>query len=357
MVDCAKGIFRNNFKVREGDRILLFYDEISAKRIPSVISAFMEAIGDLDLPFFSVCIKNTGSHGAEPPIELWELLFGRNFVGVLEDTGLMERVLAKELRDSILDEFIPLCNLRYNVIVALTYYSTTHTIFRKVATSCGARYASMPLFEEYMLCGSCAVNVEELKELTKRVADYMNRADYATISAPNGTFMELSLEGRLTKEDDGDLSEPGSYGNLPAGEAFIAPVEGLSKGILVVEYAGDKRLESPLELKIDEGEVIEMNPMDHPFTEFLREVFVRYPHARNVAELGVGTNGRAKNPVNVLEAEKILGTVHIALGDNAGFGGKVRVPFHMDFVIFEPTLKLRIDGEWKTLIENGKLKV
>ncbi len=357
MVDCAKGIFMNNFRVRDGDRILLFYDEIGAKRIPSVISAFIEAIDDLALPFFSVCIRNTGSHGAEPPIELWEILFGRNFVGVLEDTGLMEKVLNKELRDSVLDEFISICNLRYNVIVALTYYSTTHTIFRKVATSCGARYASMPLFEEYMLCGSCAVSVEELKGLTRKVADYLNRASYATISAPNGTHLELSLEGRIAKEDDGDLSEPGSYGNLPAGEAFIAPVEGLSKGILVVEYAGDKGFDTPLELRIDEGEVREMSPMDHPFAEFLREVFVKYPYASNVAELGVGTNSRAKNPVNVLEAEKILGTIHIALGDNAGFGGKVRVPFHMDFVVFEPTLKLRIDGEWKTLIENGKLKV
>ena len=38
---------------------------------------------------------------------------------------------------------------------------------------------------------------------------------------------------------------------------------------------------------------------------------------RNIAELGIGTNDRATRPDNILEAEKILGTIHIALGDNS----------------------------------------
>ena len=42
---------------------------------------------------------------------------------------------------------------------------------------------------------------------------------------------------------------------------------------------------------------------------------------RNLAELGIGTNDKASRPDNVLEAEKILGTIHLALGDNTGFGG------------------------------------
>jgi len=39
------------------------------------------------------------------------------------------------------------------------------------------------------------------------------------------------------------------------------------------------------------------------------------PQARNVAELGVGTNDRARITGTILEDEKILGTVHIAFFD------------------------------------------
>jgi leucyl aminopeptidase (aminopeptidase T) len=62
------------------------------------------------------------------------------------------------------------------------------------------------------------------------------------------------------------------------------------------------------------------------------------PMARNVAELGVGTNDRARITGTILEDEKILGTVHVAFGNNASMGGTVKVPFHLDGVILAPTL-------------------
>ncbi len=64
---------------------------------------------------------------------------------------------------------------------------------------------------------------------------------------------------------------------------------------------------------------------------------------RNVAELGVGTNDRAVLTGMILEDEKILGTVHVAFGNNASMGGSVDVPFHVDGIVLKPTLTL--DGE------------
>ena len=55
--------------------------------------------------------------------------------------------------------------------------------------------------------------------------------------------------------------------------------------------------------------------------------------ALNLAELGVGTNDRATLTGNVLEDEKILGTVHVAFGASAGIGGTVSVPIHLDVVV------------------------
>ena len=72
--------------------------------------------------------------------------------------------------------------------------------------------------------------------------------------------------------------------------------------------------------------------------------------ARNVAELGVGTNDRAVLTGKILEDEKILGTVHVAFGNNASMGGSIDVPFHVDGIILKPTLTL--DGE--ALLRDGR---
>ncbi len=61
---------------------------------------------------------------------------------------------------------------------------------------------------------------------------------------------------------------------------------------------------------------------------------------RHLAELGVGTNDKAQLTGNVLEDEKILGTVHVAFGASAGIGGTVSVPIHLDVVVVEPTLEV-----------------
>ena len=56
-----------------------------------------------------------------------------------------------------------------------------------------------------------------------------------------------------------------------------------------------------------------------------------------------------------LNRKKILGTIHIALGDNSSFGGNVSTPFHQDFVFFRPTVTLiDKDGNRKNLMKEGK---
>ena len=60
----------------------------------------------------------------------------------------------------------------------------------------------------------------------------------------------------------------------------------------------------------------------------------------NLAELGIGANERATLTGNVLEDEKILGTVHVAFGASAAIGGTVAVPVHLDCVVLEPTLEV-----------------
>ena len=72
---------------------------------------------------------------------------------------------------------------------------------------------------------------------------------------------------------------------------------------------------------------------------------------RNLAELGIGTNERARLSGSVVEDEKILGSVHIAFGASASIGGTVTAAVHVDCVVPDATVLL--DGE--PVLEHGRL--
>jgi leucyl aminopeptidase (aminopeptidase T) len=106
---------------------------------------------------------------------------------------------------------------------------------------------------------------------------------------------------------------------------------------------------------VKNGFVVNVSGEDE-YAEYLSTKLSERKENRNIAELGIGTNDRATRPDNILESEKILGTIHIALGDNSSFGGKIKTPFHQDFVFFKPTVTLiRKDGSKKDILKSGRL--
>jgi leucyl aminopeptidase (aminopeptidase T) len=138
---------------------------------------------------------------------------------------------------------------------------------------------------------------------------------------------------------------------------YLAPLEGTTEGVMVIGYAPTRKLAVPLRLTVHQGEVVAVVGED-PHREWLERKFAENARNRNIAELGIGTNDRATRADNVLEAEKILGTVHIAFGDNTGFGGIVSTPFHEDYVLYQPTLAgISQDGERFLILDNGRLLV
>jgi leucyl aminopeptidase (aminopeptidase T) len=176
------------------------------------------------------------------------------------------------------------------------------------------------------------------------------------LKTPNGTNIVLSKEGRKALADTGKLKQAGSFGNLPAGEVFFAPLEGTARGSLVLEWAPTRHLDSPVTLIVEEGSVVGIQGAD-AYADVLRKKLAERRENGNVAEVGIGTNERATRPDNILESEKILGTIHIALGDNSTFGGRVKTPFHQDFVFFRPTVVLTDSKGIQTmLMKGGKLR-
>jgi leucyl aminopeptidase (aminopeptidase T) len=67
------------------------------------------------------------------------------------------------------------------------------------------------------------------------MAALLDKADVAEVTTPAGTAMKFGLVDRPGKFMTGDLTQSGVIDNLPAGEAFIVPLEGTAEGLLVVE--------------------------------------------------------------------------------------------------------------------------
>ncbi len=244
-------------------------------------------------------------------------------------------------------DYVGKAMLEFDVIVAITTYSISHTEARERATTKGARVASMPTFtaDMFMPGGPMDVDYRKVAELCERLAKELSGSK-VRVKSDNGTDLSLSIEGRRWNLDTGLLTSPGSFGNLPAGEVFIAPVEGTAEGRIVVQSGWFPNLEEDMILEVKEGKVVDLKgggKVGDKFRELLaigREPNDVELNRRNIAELGVGANPNAKRPDNVLEAEKILGTVHVAIGDPSHFGGMVKADMHVDFVIPRPVLEV-----------------
>ncbi len=244
-----------------------------------------------------------------------------------------------------------------DVLIAIVNYSLSHTNARAVATAAGTRIASMPGFEARMFHagGPMSVDYQQVAEDAKRLAQLVTAAEKATVRSPRGTNISFGLAGRQGGTDTGLCSERAAWSNLPAGESYAAPVEGTAEGVIVVPAGWYPDLKEDMLLRFEAGLVARLEgggKVGDRFGELLQlgsdeEV---YRLRRNLAELGIGTNPNAKQPDNVLEAEKIKGTVHLAIGDSSHMGGAVVADLHEDFVIPQPDLLL--DG--KLVIEGGE---
>jgi leucyl aminopeptidase (aminopeptidase T) len=245
-----------------------------------------------------------------------------------------------------------------NVVLAITTYSLSHTDARENANKAGSRIASMPLFEPEMLYagGPMAADYQKIARESEKLANLITNSNRARISSRAGTDVTLSLKERGGQMDVGILTESGSWGNLPAGEAYCTPLEGTGFGRVVVKRGWYTDLHEDMILTFENGEVDSIDGGGNVGSN-LRELLALgnrdepYLSRRNIAELGIGTNPNAKRPDNVLEAEKIRGTVHIAIGDNFHMGGAVKADMHEDFIIPHATLTL----DDKVVMRNGKL--
>ncbi len=355
--DKIRKLYKINLNLSPEERLLVFTDDEKGYLV-SLIDEFEEVGKELAKEVKTLVYKSLKMHGAEPPEEVWRITFGDEAVDELIERGLFDKILHKEEYSQ--EEVIKILKEKSqnvpDAVVAFPYYSTTHTFYRRLLTDTfGARYASMPLFDPSMFLTSMDVDWNYVASLSRDLADMLTEAEWVHVKSEYGTDIEFSIKGRKGIADTGLFHNPGDFGNLPAGEAFVPPVETEAYGKLVILYAPDRKLERPITFKFIDGGVESIEGFED-YRYFIEDVFKRMPEARYIAEFGVGTNPKASRPDNLLEAEKILGTVHIAIGDNHTFGGMNRVSFHTDYVVFEPTVLIGGRGWERELLVRGKLQ-
>jgi len=238
-----------------------------------------------------------------------------------------------------------------SVILAPTTFSLSHTRARMDATRRGARIATMPAMTEAVFSRAMAVDYAELHRRGALIAVRLTAASTCRVTSPAGTDIVLDLEGRSAIVDAGSLEAEAAFGNLPAGEAYIAPVEGSAEGLIVFDgsLADIGILDDTARVKVEGGRATEAEGAAGG--RLLDTLDAGGPGGRVLAELGIGTNPSAILSGNVAEDEKVIGTAHLAFGTNVSFGGANTASVHIDGILLEPTVEL--DGG--VLIESGKL--
>ncbi|MCD6323963.1 MAG: aminopeptidase, partial [Desulfurococcales archaeon] len=328
--------------LKEGERVLILNDYPARKDWESMGSSRLEVIVERSLlakavyeigreafynnEFSFRVYSLTGMHGAEPPSYVADLM-----------------------KDA-------------DVVIAITTYSLSHTNAREKATSSGVRVASMPGFTAHMFepGGPMAADYLWIKDTSERVAEWLKGRKEVHITNEFGTNIYFSIEGRAWHVDTGLYTKPGEWGNLPAGEVYIAPLEGTANGVFVAPAGWYPNLKEDMKFYVRDGRVHKIEGGGEVGDNFRNALGLEprndddaHVSRRNIAELGIGTNPNAKRADNVLEAEKILGTVHIAIGDNSHFGGRNPSDLHEDFVQPKPTVI--VDGE--VFMKDGKITI
>ncbi len=244
---------------------------------------------------------------------------------------------------------------KYNVVFCPTAKSLTHTDARRAASAKGVRIATFPgITKEVMIRGMNA-DYKKISALTVKLQKILETGNEIRVTATAGTDITFSIAGRKAYASKGLFHASGESGNLPTGEAFLAPVEGSSNGVFVVDgsMAGLGLIKNAnIKIEVENGYATKIT--GGTLAKKLKVMLDKVgKDARNIAEFGIGTNDSAKLSGVLLEDEKVMGTIHIALGNNVSMGGSVNVPIHLDGVVKKPSVWM----DSKILMKDGKLLV
>lgn len=197
------------------------------------------------------------------------------------------------------------------------------------------RICMMPGLTRDMMERLVNIDFKDMDLFTRKVIKALTDADDIQVENPEGTRIQFSAKGRKWANDNGDISQKGMHGNLPAGECFTAPVEESFSGKLVISLIDDKLGRGVMEF--ENGRLIRYAGKG---VGAIIQNIGKDETGKIIGEFGIGTNRKARITANMLEAEKAFGTAHFAIGDSYGMG-KNRSQHHYDALVDKITIRAK----------------
>lgn len=306
----AETVVKQCLDVKSGEEVVVLNDGNDQDLIDPIIEVLEEVGADYQL----IEYEEPENHGEEPPERVSEA---------------MEQA---------------------EVVIAPTKKSLSHTDARHRANEAGTRIATMPTVTREVWNQSLNADYDEVRRLADEYYERLEGVSEVRIETPSGTELELEVDREFFERDTGFIQEEGDFGNLPAGEADGGVLD--ANGTLVVDHF--PFAPEGTEIEIRDGRAVAVR---HPEGEESRlsEAFEEMECSRIVSELGIGTNKAASLIGNVLQDEKVFGTVHIAFGDNSsyfpeGHDRRNECDIHWDTICEDPTVWF--DGE--KVIDEGE---
>ena len=309
MEEGARLVLTTSAAVRAGEKVLVVADDTTR----TVGDAFLAAAESLGADPVLALIRPRAADGDEPPIAVGTAMAASD------------------------------------VVVLVTSRSLTHTHARRAANRAGARVISIPgPTEEMLRAGGLATDWSNINDVVRRTGRRLRGSREVHLVSASGTDVTFSVEGRdWITEDTGLCSRKGVVTTLPAGEVFVAVLEGTGEGRLVFDGYFDEPLREPVTATLSQGRASRIvgakkavEAMNRGGTE-----------GRALGRFGFGLNPRARVGGPPLEAEKALGAAHLGFGDNLVIGGKIHCGVHVDGILSE--VGVQVDG--KVIVEKGSL--
>ncbi|MCL5808392.1 MAG: aminopeptidase [Deltaproteobacteria bacterium] len=245
------------------------------------------------------------------------------------------------------------------VVINQSTYSITHTVAVREAMKKGARVANLRnVTEEMMVSGGITADYEQVKRTTEKLARLLTEADVIRLTTPEGTDFTMRTAGRSAIAQSGFVTKPGELSGLPDGEATLAPLEGVTEGVIVSPYIADQigPITEPFRMEIVKGRIVSVTGGKQ--ARDLKHILeTRDDAGYNAAsQFALGTNPACRVIPNTREISKKLGTAHVAIGDNLSLGGKSKGTYHIDIVFLNVSVYLdgtciAKDGEYQIDLE------
>ena len=268
-----------------------------------------------------------------------------------------------------------------DIAIAMTKYSATAPL-KNIASGSGQaapqnmgtagrglRVVSMPGVSAEME-GAMAADYPAIEARGKRLLAVVQSAvGFEVIfdgkQVPRGTKLCIDTRASNWQLDAGACRKPGDFVNFPSGELFTPPYEGATQegrrefgdsqtsGVWPVYSPSDGKVAF---LRVEKNRIERVQGNCEEAGKIIEDIATD-ENAANVAELGLGINGKARGTADVPVLEREKAGPHIAYGRNDHFGtplslaGKVRANVHVDYVY---TRETPITATIYAIYQNGK---